>query len=67
MTARRCVQGHVLTYELFHKAGAYGIQDTAALWVSGIKGDYFNVVGLPLHRLERLLNENFGLSLWKNR
>ena len=25
MTARRCVQGHVLTYELFHKSGAYGI------------------------------------------
>ena len=47
------------------KAGAYGIQDTAALWIRGIHGDYFNVVGLPVHRLERLLNENFDISLWK--
>lgn len=30
------------------KAGAYGIQDQAGLWVSNIHGDYLNVVGLPL-------------------
>jgi septum formation protein len=60
------IDRYIESGEPMDKAGAYGIQDTAALWVSGIKGDYFNVVGLPLHRLERLLNENFGLSLWKN-
>ena len=60
------IDRYIATGEPMDKAGAYGIQDTAALWVSGIKGDYFNVVGLPLHRLERLLNDNFGLSLWKN-
>lgn len=45
------------------KAGAYGIQDTASLWIESIRGDYFNVVGLPVHRLEQLLCRSFGLSL----
>ena len=33
------------------KAGAYGIQFSAAAWVTGIRGCYYNVVGLPLARL----------------
>ena len=42
------------------KAGAYGIQgDMGALFISGIQGDYFNVVGLPLHRMYRLLRDQF--------
>ena len=53
------------TSEPYDKAGAYGIQDTAALWIEGICGDYFNVVGLPVYRLETLLKEKLGLSLWK--
>ena len=43
------------------KAGAYGIQDDAgALFVSGVHGDYYNVVGLPLHRLYRTLRLHFS-------
>ena len=54
---------YVASGECDDKAGAYGVQDTAALWISGLHGDYFNVVGLPVHRLESLLQEAFGISL----
>lgn len=39
------------------KAGGYGIQGRAALFVEGIQGDYTNVVGLPLSTTARLLEE----------
>lgn len=42
------------------KAGGYGIQDdTGALFIPRIEGDYFTVMGLPLHRLYRLLRDEF--------
>ena len=37
------------------KAGAYGIQGRGSLFVKSIKGDYFNVVGLPVANLSRKL------------
>ena len=39
----------------YDKAGGYGIQDKGALLVKCIKGDYSNVVGLPVPRLAREL------------
>lgn len=35
------------------KAGAYGIQDNGGLFVENIDGDYYNIVGLPIARLNR--------------
>lgn len=58
------MEKYVDSGEPMDKAGAYGIQDTASLWISGIRGDYFNVVGLPVYRLETTLREQFGLSIW---
>jgi septum formation protein len=39
------------------KAGAYGIQGYAARWIPQIRGDYFNVVGLPVSAVVRMLAE----------
>ena len=41
----------------FDKAGAYGIQGKAAVFVEGIRGDFFNVVGFPAARFIRKLRE----------
>ena len=46
---------YVDTFSPMDKAGAYGIQGRASLFVKGITGDYFNVVGLPVARLNREL------------
>ena len=35
------------------KAGAYGIQDAASVFIQGIRGDYYNVMGFPLFRFVR--------------
>lgn len=47
---------YIATKEPMDKAGSYGIQGGASLFVDWIHGDYFNVVGLPVCRLGRILN-----------
>ena len=49
------IRRYIETGEPMDKAGAYGIQGKAALFVEAIEGDYYNVVGLPLCRLGRML------------
>ncbi len=48
---------YINNYKPFDKAGAYGIQEWIGMvGIKGIEGDYYNVMGLPLHRLYKALN-----------
>ena len=56
------IDAYVATGEPMDKAGAYGAQGIGSLFVEGITGDFFNVMGLPLCRLGRMLND-VGVNL----
>ena len=53
----REIEEYVSTGEPMDKAGAYGIQGKGATLVKGIKGDFYNVIGLPVALLKRKLAE----------
>lgn len=50
------IADYIETGEVMDKAGAYGIQDKGALFVKGINGCFYNVMGLPLRRIYEELN-----------
>lgn len=51
------IKAYCNTDEPYDKAGGYGIQGLFSRYISGIDGDYFNVVGLPVSHLWRVLKE----------
>lgn len=51
------ISDYIATGEPMDKAGAYGIQKKGALLVKRIFGDFYNVMGLPVSRLVRVLRE----------
>lgn len=56
------IDAYVASGDPMDKAGAYGIQGKASLMVERIEGDYFNVMGLPLCRLGKML-KTIGVRL----
>lgn len=54
------IRSYIATGEPMDKAGAYGIKGKAAVFVKEIKGDYNNVVGLPIARLYQELKNWSG-------
>lgn len=56
------IDAYLQTEEPYDKAGAYGIQGLASLFVEKISGDYYNAVGFPVARVARSLQ-----ALWKEK
>ena len=51
------IDAYAATEEPYDKAGAYAIQGRAALWLDRIEGDYYTIMGLPVSRTVRLLEQ----------
>jgi len=62
--SREEIARYLASGEPYDKAGGYGIQGKAAVFVEKLEGCYFNVVGLPLAALCRLLAE-VGVQIWE--
>lgn len=56
------IRNYVATGEPMDKAGAYGIQGKFAVYIKGIEGDYYNVMGFPIARFYQEMKQR-GVSL----
>lgn len=63
--SQRDIAGYVASGEPMDKAGAYGIQGLGSQFITGIRGDYWNVVGFPVFRFRQLLATlGYDLTSW---
>jgi septum formation protein len=61
------IQAYVASGAPMDKAGGYGIQDKGALFIEGITGDYYTVMGIPLSRVAQDLKDYFDIDPWQHR
>lgn len=57
------INWYVKSGEPMDKAGAYAVQGLASIFIQGLDGCYFNVVGLPVHKLNELMTAFLGHGL----
>ncbi len=57
------IERYLNTEEYVDKAGAYGIQGYGEVLVKSINGSFSNVVGLPISKLDEMLEDKFDLKL----
>lgn len=57
------IEKYIESKDPFDKAGAYAVQGRTAAYIKGLKGDYFNVVGLPVNLLYRTLEREFNIKI----
>ena len=61
------IKAYIASGEPMDKAGAYGIQGLAAMWIKHISGSYSSIMGLPLYETSQLLSQlgvNAPLDAW---
>ncbi len=57
------IEDYISTDEPYDKAGGYAVQGRAALYIAGVTGDWYSVVGLPIHAVKTLLEEEFDIRI----
>lgn len=56
------IDAYVATGSPLDKAGAYGIQEAAGMFVQSLQGDYYCIMGLPICPVSVLLRDTFGIT-----
>ena len=60
------IRNYIKTEEWKGRAGAYSIRDGASLFIKEIRGSPSNVIGLPMHKIFKILKCEFNLNLLDN-
>ena len=58
------IERYISSSEPYDKAGGYAVQGLASVYIRGLEGDYFNVVGLPVNLMCKLLKEEFKTDIF---